>query len=152
MQVILLEKIRNLGGVGDQVKVKPGFGRNFLIPQGKAVSATAANVAKFEVRRTELEKLAAETLAAAQKRAEKLADFVLIIRAKAAEEGKLFGSISSREIIKALAEAGHTVEKSEILLPEGAFRKTGEYPLELQLHSDISIKIKLQILPEEATA
>jgi large subunit ribosomal protein L9 len=152
MQVILLEKIRNLGTVGDKVSVKPGYSRNYLIPRGKAVSATPANVAKFEARRVELEKMATEVLAAAQQRATKMSNLTVTMRAKAGDEGKLFGSIGIREIIKAIQAAGHDVQKSEVALPEGAIRKIGEYPITLQLHSDVSVTINLSVLPEAATA
>ena len=152
MEVILLEKVRNLGSVGDKVIVKPGFARNFLVPKGKAVRATSANVAKFEARRSELEKVAADSLQAAKARAEKLNEFVLTIKAKAAEEGKLFGSISTRELVKAFAQAGQEIAKSEILMPEGAIRRTGEYAINLQLHSDVVVAVKVNVLPEEITA
>ncbi len=152
MEVILLEKVRNLGQLGDKVKVKSGFGRNFLIPEGKAVYATAANIAKFEARRAELEKVAAETKIKAQARADKLQDLVIKIQAKASEEGKLFGSIGTREISKALADVGHEIAKSEIELPQGAIRTLGEFPIHLQLHSDITVTINLLIVPEEAVA
>lgn len=149
MQVILLEKVRNLGSVGDKVNVKPGFGRNFLIPNGKAVFATEANIAKFEARRAELEAAAAEKLGQAKARAEKFQDMKIVIQARAAEEGKLFGSIGIREIAKALADKGQKVEKSEIILSEGAIRKTGEYPITLQLHSDVAVTVIVNIVPEE---
>jgi large subunit ribosomal protein L9 len=150
MQVILLEKIRNLGTVGDKVSVKAGYSRNYLVPRGKAVSATPTNIAKFEARRVELEKAAAEVLAAAQARASKMADLTITMRAKAGDEGKLFGSIGVREIIKAIREAGHDVEKSEIELPEGAIRKLGEYPIKLHLRGEVGVTVKLNVLPEEA--
>lgn len=149
MQVILLEKVRNLGSVGDKVNVKPGFGRNFLIPNGKAVFATEANIAKFEARRAELEAAAAEKLGQAKARAEKFQDMKIVIQARAAEEGKLFGSIGIREIAKALADKGQKVEKSEIVLSEGTIRKTGEYPITLQLHSDVAVTVIVNIVPEE---
>lgn len=152
MEIILLEKIRNLGQLGDKVKVKPGFGRNFLIPEGKAVYATANNIAKFEIRRAELEKAAVEIKAKSQARADKLQDLVIKIKAKASEEGKLFGSIGTREISKALADAGHDVPKSEVELPQGAIRTLGEFPVHLQLHSDITVTVTLQIVPEDAVA
>lgn len=152
MQVILLEKVRNLGSVGDKVNVKPGFGRNFLIPNGKAVFATEANIAKFEARRAELEAAAAEKLGQAKARAEKFQDMKIVIQARAAEEGKLFGSIGIREIAKALADKGQKVEKSEIVLSEGTIRKTGEYPITLQLHSDVAVTVIVNIVPEEIEA
>lgn len=152
MQVILLEKVRNLGSVGNKVNVKPGFGRNFLIPNGKAVFATEANIAKFEARRAELEAAAAEKLGQAKARAEKFQDMKIVIQARAAEEGKLFGSIGIREIAKALADKGQKVEKSEIVLSEGTIRKTGEYPITLQLHSDVAVTVIVNIVPEEIEA
>lgn len=152
MQVILLEKVRKLGTVGDQVSVKPGYGRNYLIPQGKAVYANEVNIAKFEARRAELEAAAADKLAKAKARAEKFQDLKIVIKAKAADEGKLFGSIGIREIVKGLADAGHQVEKSEILLTEGVIRKTGDYPVVVQLHSDVNVTVTVSIVPEEAEA
>src|SRR5579871_4202804 len=145
MEVILLEKIRNLGSIGNKVSVKSGFARNYLIPYGKAVSATAENMAKFEARRAELEKVEAEHLVTAKKRAEKLEQLALTIRAMASEEGKLFGSIGTREIAKAITEKGLEIAKSEIRLPEGAIRQIGEYPVKLQLHSDVEVTIKLNV-------
>lgn len=149
MQVILLEKIRKLGAVGDQVKVKRGFGRNYLIPTGKAVYATPKKLAEFESRRAELEQAAAQVLVEAQKRGERLEQLAVVIAAKAAEEGKLFGSIGTREIAKAFADAGETVTKSEISLPEGAIRRTGEHPISLQLHSDVVVTVKVKVVAEE---
>ena len=148
MQVILLEKIRNLGSLGDKVKVKPGFGRNFLIPQGKAVPATAANVSKFEARRAELEKAAKENLASAQARAEVLSTLALEIKTKASDEGKLFGSIGVRDVADAIAAQGQTVNKSEVQLPGGLIRQTGEYSVMIQLHSDVVANVKLVVMPE----
>jgi large subunit ribosomal protein L9 len=149
MQVILLENVRNLGKMGGVVNVKPGYGRNYLIPQGKAASATAANMAKFEARRAELEKHMAETLAAAQARASKLENMTITVRVKAGEEGKLFGSVGTREIVKAIHDAGIEVNKSEVILSEGTIRQVGEYPIQLQLHSDVSVDIKINVVPEE---
>lgn len=151
MQVILLEKVRKLGTVGDQVSVKPGYGRNYLIPQGKAVYANEVNIAKFEARRAELEAAAADKLAKAKARAEKFQDLKIVIKAKAADEGKLFGSIGIREIVKGLADAGHQVEKSEILLTEGVIRKTGDYPVVVQLHSDVNVTVTVSVVPEAET-
>lgn len=145
MEVILLEKIGKLGALGDKVTVKAGFGRNFLVPQGKAVSATAANVAKFEERRAELEKAASEKLTAAQARATALEEFVLNISSKAGEEGKLFGSIGTRDIAEALATAGHTIDKSEVRLPEGALRHVGEFAITLHLHSEVNAEITVSV-------
>ncbi len=148
MEVILLEKIENLGGLGDRVNVKPGYGRNFLIPKGKAAPATAENIAEFEARRAELEKVAAEALATAEARREQLTDTTITIKAKAGEEGKLFGSIGTADIAQAISEAGVEVERHEIRLPTGAFRQVGEYDVELHLHTDVNTVIKLQIEAE----
>ena len=148
MQVILLEKIRRLGNLGDTVDVRSGYGRNFLIPQGKAVSATAANKAHFEARRAELEKKQAEVLAAAQARAAKLADLTVSIAAKAGDEGKLFGSVGTRDIAEAVSKAGVEVEKSEVRLPNGALRMMGEYEIELGLHTEVSATVKVVIVAE----
>lgn len=149
MEVILLEKVGKLGNLGDQVNVKSGFGRNYLIPYNKAVAATKDNVAAFETRRAELEKAAAEVLAAAQARAEQLAALTLTIEANAGEEGKLFGSIGARDIADAIQQAGVEVAKSEVKLPEGALRDLGEYEVSIQLHSDVSQNVKLAIIQEQ---
>ncbi len=148
MEVILLEKIENLGNLGDRVNVKPGFGRNYLLPQGKAAPATAENIAEFEARRAELEKAAAEALALAESRRDSLADMVVTISAKAGEEGKLFGSVGTSDIADAIIAAGVEVERNEIRLPEGAFRQTGEYDVDLHLHSDVNVNVKLVIEAE----
>lgn len=149
MDVILLENIGNLGGLGDKVTVKAGYGRNFLIPQGKAVPATDANIAEFEARRAELERAAAETLAAAQARGESLAALETItIEANAGEEGKLFGSIGTRDIADAVTAAGVEIDKAEVRLPEGALRETGEYTIAIQLHPEVMADIALEIVPE----
>ena len=148
MELILLEKVQNLGDLGDTVTVKPGYGRNFLLPQGKAVPATAENVARFEAQRAELEHAAQEKLGEAQKRAEGLTDVVITISAHASEEGKLYGSIGPREISAALEEAGHQVEKSEVLMGEGPVRVTGEFDIHLQLHADVETQIKLVVQPD----
>lgn len=148
MEVILLEKVANLGSLGDKVKVKAGYGRNFLLPYGKAVAATAENLKAFEERRAELEKAAAEKLAAAQARAEALEGASVTITSKAGEEGKLFGSIGVRDIADAVTAGGTEVEKSEVRLPEGPLRVTGEYDIELQLHSDVTAVIKLVVVAE----
>lgn len=148
MEVILLEKVRNLGSLGQQVKVKRGFGRNFLVPHGKAVAATAANVSQFEARRAELEKKAAEVLALAQKRADALRALVLSVPAKVGDEGKLYGSIGTREIADTITTAGVAVSKSEVRLPEGAIRYIGEYEIGLHLHSDVVVAVKINVIPE----
>lgn len=149
MEIILLEKIENLGALGEKVSVKPGYGRNFLIPQGKAAPATAENIAAFEARRAELEQAAAEALAASQSRHEKLKDMTLTITAKAGEEGKLFGSVGTADIAQAISDTGVTVERNEIRLPTGAFRHVGEYDVQIHLHSDIDTTVKLVIEAEK---
>lgn len=148
MEVILLEKIGKLGNLGDKVSVKGGYGRNFLVPQGKAVPATEANVAKFEERRAELEKAAAETLNAAEARAAELNEKEVTIVSKAGDEGKLFGSIGTRDIADAVTAAGAAIEKSEVRLPEGALRAIGEFDVAIQLHSEVTATIKLTIVAE----
>ncbi len=149
MDVILLEKVSNLGDLGDKVAVRPGYGRNFLIPSGKAVPATAVNIEKFEARRAELEKAAAEQLAAAQARATKVAELgVVTLRCKAGDEGKLFGSVSTADVADALNAAGAEVEKREVTMPEGPLRHIGEYSLEVIFHSDVSETIQVVIEAE----
>lgn len=150
MQVILLQRVVNLGKLGETVDVKAGYGRNYLIPQGKALPATEANLAKFEARRAELEALEAEELSAANARAEALADVNVIMRAKSGDEGKLFGSIGARDIVDALTKSGLEVDRSEVKMPEGAFRQIGEYKVTIQLHHDISTDILVTILSEDA--
>lgn len=149
MEVILLERVRNLGTLGEKVKVRPGYGRNYLVPQGKAVYATKANIEKVEKRRAEFEKLEAEHLKAAQTKAQALADLkVVTITAKAGEEGKLFGSVGTRDIAEAITAAGVEIHKADVHLPTGLLRHTGEYDIELELHSDVDAVIKINIVPE----
>lgn len=148
MEIILLEKIENLGMMGDKVNVKPGYGRNYLIPKGKAAPATEANIATFEARRAELEKAAAETLAAAEARRDQLADMNITITAKAGDEGKLFGSIGTTDIADAINATGAMIERHEVRLPTGAFRQVGEYDVELHLHTDVNTTVKLTIVAE----
>ena len=149
MEVILLENIGNLGGLGDKVDVKSGYGRNYLIPQGKAVPATANNLAEFETRRAELEAAAAETRTAAETRAAAINELGLIsIPANAGEEGKLFGSIGTRDIAEALTAAGCEVDKSEGRLPEGALRDLGEYEVAIQVHGDVTAMVAVAVIPE----
>lgn len=149
MQVILLEKIRNLGALGETVKVKPGFGRNYLVPQGKAVYATADNIAEFERLRAELEKTEAEKLRAAKAREQAiLALGSITIVSKAGDEGKLFGSIGTRDIADAITKAGVEVHKSEVHLPGGALRLIGDYDVAVDLHSDLDVMVKLHIVSE----
>ncbi len=150
MQVILLDKIANLGSLGDQVNVKAGYARNFLIPQGKVVMATKANVEMFETRRAELEAKVAEQLAAAEARAESVNTLEgVTIASKAGDEGKLFGSIGTRDIADAITAAGVAVAKSEVRLPEGALRNIGEFEVSIQLHSEVFATAKLQVVAAE---
>lgn len=150
MQVILLDKIANLGGLGDQVNVKAGYARNFLIPQAKAVMATKANVEMFDARRAELEAKVAEQHAAAQARAEALNVLEgVVIASKAGDEGKLFGSIGTRDIAEAVSAAGVALVKSEVRLPEGALRTTGEFEVSVQLSSDVFATVKLNVVAAE---
>ncbi|MEH6492271.1 50S ribosomal protein L9 [Halopseudomonas sp.] len=146
MEVILLEKIANLGNLGDKVAVKAGYARNFLLPFGKATPATAANVEAFEARRAELEKIAAEKKGEADARAAKLAELSVTITANAGEEGKLFGSIGTRDIADAVTAAGVELEKSEVRLPEGPLRNVGEFDVVVQLHSDVETTVKLIVV------
>lgn len=148
MEVILMERVTGLGDLGDKVRVKNGFGRNYLIPYGKAVSASAANVAKFEERRAELEKAAADRRASAETRATQLAGLKVTIEANAGDEGKLFGSVGTRDIADAITAAGIAVSKAEVRLPLGALRTTGEFEVDVQLHGDITQTITLAIVPQ----
>ena len=148
MDVILLERVRNLGNLGDEVSVKNGYGRNFLIPQGKAVRATAANREVFESRRAELEAQAAGQLKAAEDRAAGLAELAVTIAARASDEGKLYGSVGSRDIADAVTEAGQEVSKDEVLLPVGPLRSIGEFTVDLQLHSDVTASVTVNVIPE----
>lgn len=148
MQVILLEKIGRLGNLGDKVNVKPGYGRNYLIPFGKAVAATKENVEEFERRRAELEAAAAGRRSEAEARAARLVDLVVTIAANAGDEGKLFGSIGTRDIAEAITAAGVEVHKSEVRLPDGVIRETGEFDVDIQVHSDILQAIKVKVVPE----
>ena len=148
MDVILLEKVGRLGEIGDKVSVKSGFGRNYLIPQGRALPATGANVAEFEARRSELEAAAAEKKAAAQTRADSMAGASFTIEANAGDEGKLFGSIGTRDIAEVMTKAGHKVEKSEVKLPEGALRDLGEYQVDIQVHSEVTQAVTLTLIAE----
>lgn len=149
MNVILLEKVGKLGNLGDQVNVKAGFGRNFLIPYGKAVPATKENIASFEARRAELEAAAADKKTAAEGRAKLLAELQVTIAANAGDEGKLFGSIGTRDIAQAITDAGVAIAKSEVRLPEGVIREVGEFEITIQLHSDISQEVKLSVVAQD---
>jgi large subunit ribosomal protein L9 len=148
VDVILLQRIKNLGKLGDKVSVKAGYGRNFLIPQGKAVSATEANTSAFEARRAELEKQEAEVLNSAQSRADKLNEVNVVITAKAGDEGKLFGSIGTRDIADALTASGIEVDRAEVRLPNGALRHTGEFNVAVQLHHDVTAEVLVTIVSE----
>lgn len=149
MEVILLQKVANLGNIGDRVKVKSGFGRNFLLPTGKATLATAANVERFEAQRAVLEKKAADDLARAEQRAAALKDFRLSITAKAGNEGKLFGSIGTADVAEALTKAGHAIERAEVRMPTGPIRTVGEHQLALHLHTDVNVEIVVAVAAEE---
>ena len=148
MQVILLDKVGRLGNVGTQVNVKPGFARNFLFPFGKAIPATQATIEQFAVRRAELEAAAAAKLAEAQARAAKLAELTVTIAANAGDEGKLFGSIGTRDISDALTAAGFAAEKAEVRMPEGPIREVGEFEVDLQLHADVMQAVKVIVIAE----
>lgn len=148
MEVILLEKIANLGNLGDKVIIKSGYGRNFLLPQGKAVAATANKIAEFESRRVELEKVAAEKLAAAQVRSEAISKLEIIISQKAGDEGKLFGSVGTQNIADAITAAGAKVEKHEVRLPKGVIRHIGELEIDISLHSDVTVTLPIKIVAE----
>ncbi|MBL1262316.1 50S ribosomal protein L9 [Candidatus Methylomicrobium oryzae] len=148
MEVILLEKIANLGSLGDKVTIKAGYGRNYLIPSGKAVAATPQKIAEFEARRAELEKTAAEKLAAARARAEALGKLQIVITHKAGDEGRLFGSVGTHNIAEAITAAGVAVEKSEVRLPHGAIRHVGEFSIDINLHSDVVVTLPITIAAE----
>lgn len=148
MEVILLEKVGKLGNVGDRVVVKPGFGRNFLLPGGKAVRATEANIAKFEAKRAELEAAAVAKLGGAEARAAKLEGLTVTITAIVGDEGKLFGSIGTRDIAEAIVAAGVEVKKVEVKLPQGSLREVGEYDVRLQLHTDVTATVKVVVAAE----
>ena len=148
MNVILLERVNNLGDLGDEVSVKSGFARNFLLPKKKAVQANDANRAVFEERRKELEDAANEKLSAAKERAEALNDYLLTIPVKAGEEDRLFGSVGTQDIADALVSKGLEVERSEVRLPDGAIRVLGEYEVDIQLHSDVTVTIHLHVVAE----
>lgn len=147
MEVILLEKIRNLGNLGDKVSVKAGYGRNFLIPQNKAVFATEKNIALFEQRRAELEKKAQQQFAMAEQRAAKLNDITVVVSAQASDEGKLYGSVGVNEIKDALKERTIEVNKREIVMPEGPIHSIGEYVVDVHLHSDVIAHLKVEVQP-----
>ena len=149
MEVILLQKVENLGNLGDKVKVRAGYGRNFLIPQGKAKPATAKNIEEFEKRRAELEKHAAESLTEAQRRKTELDGKTVTINSKAGQEGKLFGSVGTVDIAEAVTAMGIKLERKEVRMPQGAIRVAGEHKVEIHLHSDVNAEITVNIIAEE---
>lgn len=150
MQLILLQNVQNLGKLGDKVNVKPGYGRNFLVPQGKAVPATPASLADFEARRAEYEARAKQALEAANDRQSKLEGVEVTIHANASAEGKLYGSVTPRDIAEALTKLGHKVEKSEVIMGEGAIRRAGEYEVVVHLHADVESTVKVIVQGEAA--
>jgi len=149
MQIILMEKVHNLGQLGDVVRVKDGFARNFLIPQGKAKRATAENLKHFEGRRAELEKAQNAQLAKAQERAAKLENLKIEITQKAGVDGRLFGSVTNYDIVEALEKQGHEVERSQVRMPQGPLKQVGEYPLQVSLHTDVTVTITVAVIGEQ---
>lgn len=149
MELILISKVQNLGNLGDKVKVKPGYGRNYLVPQGKAVPANAENLAEFEKRRADYEAKANASLADAESRKEKLENAVVTIRANASTEGKLYGSVGPRDIAEAFTAAGFPLSKSEVVLGEGPLRRTGDFEIHVALHADVHCTVKVIVTPEE---
>ena len=149
MQVILMEKVANLGNLGDVVKVKDGYARNFLIPHGKAKRATEANRKNFEAKRAELEKAQSEQLAAAKSRGEKLEGLTLQITQKAGPDGRLFGSVTNYDIVEALKKQGHEVERSNVRMPQGPLKQVGDFPIQVALHTDVTVTINVSVLGEQ---
>ncbi|MDH4107262.1 MAG: 50S ribosomal protein L9 [Gammaproteobacteria bacterium] len=149
MNVILLDKVENLGSIGDLVKVKPGYGRNYLIPTGKAALATPENLKEFESRRADLEKRAAEEVASAKARAELVTGMDLVIRANVGGEGKLFGSVGPADIVEAFEKVGVEVSRSEIRMPDGPLHEVGDYVITLHLHSDVNVDITVRVVAED---
>ena len=149
MQIILLEKVINVGNLGDVVKVKQGYARNYLIPQGKAKRATPENIKHFEGRRAELEKAQNETLSKAQERAAKLENLKIQISQKAGVDGRLFGSVTNYDIVEALEKQGHEVERSQIRMPQGALKQVGDYPIQVALHTDVTVTITVAVIGEQ---
>ena len=149
MQVILMEKVANLGELGDVVKVKDGFARNFLIPHGKAKRATPENLKAFESRRAELEKAQSEVLAKAQERGSKLDGLIVQITQKAGPDGRLFGSVTNYDVVEELKKQGHEVERAMIRMPQGPLKQVGEYPLQIALHTDVTVTVKVSVLGEQ---
>jgi large subunit ribosomal protein L9 len=148
MEVILLQKVANLGNLGDRVSVKRGYGRNFLIPHGKATEATSANIAHFEARRAELERLSAETQSQAESRRDQLADLVVTLAVKAGNEGRLFGSVGAADVAAAVSAMGVELKRQEVRLPEGPIRQIGEYDVPVHLHTDVDAHIHVNVVAE----
>lgn len=148
MEIILLEKINSLGALGDRIKVKPGYARNYLIPKGKATTATAANIARFEARRAELERVAAEQLARSRARAEQLAELIVTLSVKTGSEGRLFGSVGAGDIANAISAAGLELQKHEVRLSGGVIRQIGEYDVDLHLHPEVKAQIRVNVIAE----
>ena len=149
MELILLQKVKNLGNLGDKVKVKPGYGRNYLVPQGKAVNANETNIAEFEKRRSEYEAKANTVMSAAETRKVALEGATVTIKANASPEGKLFGSVGPRDIAEAFSAAGHPLEKSEVVMGEGPLRHTGEFEIQVHLHADVHTTVKVVIAADD---
>ena len=149
MELVLLQKVKNLGNLGDKVRVKPGYGRNFLVPHGKAVPATATNVAEFEKRRAEYETKANDIMSAAETRKAALEGATVTVKANASPEGKLFGSVGPRDIAEAFSAAGHALEKSEVVMGEGPIRHTGDFEIHVHLHADVQTTVKVTVAAEE---
>jgi len=149
MELILLQKVKNLGSLGDKVKVKPGYGRNYLVPQGKAVNANPTNIAEFEKRRSEYEAKANNVLSAADARKAALEGATVTVKANASPEGKLFGSVGPRDIAEAFSAAGHPLEKSEVVMGEGPLRHTGEFEIQVHLHADVHTTVKVVVTSED---
>ena len=149
MQVILMEKVANLGELGDVVKVKDGYARNFLIPEGKARRATPENLKAFESRRAELEKAQAEVLAKARERGAKLEGLTIQVTQKAGPDGRLFGSVTNYDVVEELKKQGHEVERAMIRMPQGPLKQVGEYPLQVALHTDVTVTVKVSVLGEQ---
>ena len=149
MELILLQKVKNLGNLGDKVKVKPGYGRNYLVPQGKAAAATEANLAEFEKRRADYEAKANQQLAGADARRAQIENATVTIKANASPEGKLFGSVGPRDIAEAFTAAGTTIEKSEVVMAEGPIRHIGEFEVQIHLHADVHTTVKVTVVADE---
>jgi len=149
MEVVLLEKVINLGKLGDMVSVKAGYARNFLVPQGKALPATSKNIADFEARRADLELRQGETLADAQRRAQQLSEIIVVVSSKVGLEGKLFGSVTAANIAEGLSSAGVEVSKKEVRLPDGPLRQTGDYEIKVHLHPDVDAVVTVQVVAED---